>query len=278
MFDADPVARVARELLRERVPALVAEACAWVAGTSDAPHLVRRGGRVARSGVTLGVRAASGLPLGGDEDAPLVLGEARPGSFADALSALDVDGRVLADRFEEQVLAPYALETCLLAAGRVQRSDPAAWEELLDDLGEDGSDPEAMVRAAEWEAPLRTEAEQLALAALGQVPLVEVEVEGLPLSLVRAAEALARGAVPVKAAPVSDEDLAGALFLAETALSVAGLAAPVREQDAAALLAALLSQGLEPEEVLAVLPHLPVQADAEEEVALLLDVRRARER
>jgi hypothetical protein len=157
VFDADPVALAARELLRERVADLIAEACAWAVGTSDAPHLVRRAGRLVPSGVPLGARAAAALPLGADEDAPLELGESRPGSFADALAALTPDGRVLANRFEEQVLAPYVHETCLLAAGRVERSDPAAWAELLDDLGEDGTDPDAVVRAADWEAPLRTE-------------------------------------------------------------------------------------------------------------------------
>ena len=58
-----------------------------------------------------------------------------------------------------------------------------------------------MVAAGGWEAPLRTEAEHLVLAALGAVPLIEVEAEGLPLSLVRAAEAVTRGAVLRRRSP-----------------------------------------------------------------------------
>ncbi len=268
MFDVDPTALLARELLRDRARDLVAEACAWAVGLSDRPHCARRHGRPVPTGLTLGQRAEAALPLSGEEDAPLELGEARPGSFADVLGALTPDGRPYADRFEDEVLAPFVLETCVLATERTALHSPDAWAELLDELGEDGSDPAAVVRAAEWEAPLRTEAEQLVLAALGHAPLVEVEAEGLPLSLVRAAEAELRQAACSDDGPSSDdEDLAGALFLARTALEAGGLPVPVPPEQAPALLEALVAEGLEPEEVLEVLPHLPVLADTADAVA-----------
>ncbi len=265
MFEVDEVGLLAREVLRERLGALVAEACAWSVGLSDVAHHVRRHGRVVPSGVTLGVRAAGRQQLGGEEDARLELGDARAGSFADALDALAADGRLHADRFEVEVLAPFVTDTCVRAAQRLREADPAAWEELLDELGEDGEDVAAVVRAGEWEAPLRTEAEHLLLAALGHVPLVETEAEGLPLSLVRAAEAETRAAVP-EPAPEPAGAADAALFLADVALREAALPVPVPPEQAGLLLEALLEQGLEPEEVRAVLPHLPVTGDAAERV------------
>lgn len=267
MFDADPTALLARELLRDRARELVAETCAWTVGLSDRPHLWRRHGRPQPSGLTLGQRAEAALPLAGEEDVRLELGSPRPGSFGDVLGALHTDGRLWADLFEEQVLAPFVLETCVLATERTALHEPDAWLELLDELGEDGTDPEAVVRAAEWEAPLRIEAEQLVLAALADAPLVEVEAEGLPLSLVRAAEAELRSAAAPSIVVLAEEDLAGALFLAETALQAAGLTVPVPPEEAPALLEALVTEGLEPMEVLAVLPHLPVLADTADAVA-----------
>ena len=75
-----------------------------------------------------------------------------------------------------------------LAAARTLQRHGLPWQgyELADDVGEDADDLAGVVRAGEWEAPLRIEAEQLVLAALGAMPLLEVESEGLPLSLVRA--------------------------------------------------------------------------------------------
>jgi hypothetical protein len=269
VFEADAVGLLAREVLRERLGALVAEACAWSVGLSDLPHHARRHGRVVPSGVTLGVRAAGGQQLGVEEDARLELGDARAGSFADALDALTADGRLHAERFEVDVLTPFVTDTCVRAAQRLQETDPSAWEELLDELGEDGDDLVAVVRAAEWEAPLRTEAEHLLLAAMGHVPLVQAEAEGLPLSLVRAAEAETRAAVePSLEEPAAVAD--GALFLADVALREAALPVPVPPEQAGILLEALLQQGLEPEEVRAVLPHLPVTGDAAERVADVL--------
>ena len=145
----------------------------------------------------------------------------------------------------------------------------SAWDELLDELGEDGGDLLAVVHAAEWEAPLRIEAEQMVLAALGDAPLVQVEAEGLPLSLVKAAEALLAGTAvdPVEPDPApADEELAGVLFLAEAALAEAGLTVPVPPEQAAALLEVLGAQGLEPEEVVAVLPLLPVRQETAERI------------
>ena len=268
MFDVDPVSLLAREVLRERAAALVAEACAWSVGLSDTAYTVRRHGRVVPGGGTLGTRAETGLPLGGEEDARLDLADARPGSFADALNALTPDGRLHADRFEQDVLEPFTLETCVLAAERARERHPAAWDELLDDLGEDGDDLVEVVRAAEWEAPLRIDVEHLVLAALGPAPLLEVEAEGLPLSLVRAAEAeLRAAAAPPPVAPRVDEELAGALFLAEAALRDAGLPAPVPVTEADRLLEVLVAEGLEGEEVVILLPHLPVHADTADAVA-----------
>ena len=267
VYEADPVALLARERLRERTAELVAEACAWSVGLSDRPHLLRRGARLVADGA-LGLRATVGLPLG-EDDGRLDLGDARPGSFADALNALTPQGRLYAELFDEQVVVPFVLDTCLQAAQAAAGTDPQAWAELLDDLGEDGADLPAVVRAAEWEAPLRTEAEQLVLAALRDAPLVEVEAEGLPLSLVHAAEAELRRAValPLEAADADDDALAGALFLAEAAVREAGLTLPVPPGQADRLLEALLAEGLEPDEVLDVLPHLPVLADTADEVA-----------
>ena len=272
VYDADPVALLCRERLRERTAALLAEACAWAVGLSDRPHLVRRGARLVADG-TLGVRAALGLPLG-DDDGRLDLGDARPGSFPDALNALTPEGRLYAEQLDELVVAPFVLDTCVQAAQAAAQDLPQVWADLLDDLGEDGTDLPAVVRAAEWEAPLRTEAEQLVLAALRDAPLVEVEAEGLPLSLVRAAEAELRraSAPPPEPAPVDDEALAGALFLAEVAVREAGLPVPVPPEAADRLLDALLAEGLEKDEVLEVLPHLPVLADTADEVAATVRV------
>ena len=288
VFAVDPVALLTREVLRERTAELVAEACAWSVGLSDAPHRARRHGRVVETGLTLGARAASEQQLSGDEDVRLELAEAVPGSFADALGALAAaDGSLVADRFEREVLAPFALETCAQAARRVQAADPAAWQELLDELGESGDDLPAVVRAAEWDAPLRAEAEALVLAAVGHVPLVEVEAEGLPRSLVRAAEDETRRAAEALLGPGSgstaqedltgEEDLAGALFLAQVALGDAGLPLPVPPEQAPRALRALLAEGIDPAEVLALLPHLPVLADTADAIAQQAQDRLRRE-
>ena len=273
MFDVDFMALLSREVLRERTPALIAEACAWSVGLSDQPHHLRRGGRLVATGVTMGVRAANGLPLSGEEDGRLELGDARPGSFQDALNALAPDGTVYAERFDVQVLEPFVLATCVQAAERARETRRAAWRELLDELGEDGRDLVEVVRVGEWEAPLRIDAEHLVLAALGTVPLVEVEAEGLPLSLVRAAEGITRTAVapaPAAAPPPDDDDLAGTLFLAEAALRTGGLTVPVPRAEAETLVTALLAEGLLLEEVPAVLPHLPVLPETAAEVRAIV--------
>jgi hypothetical protein len=130
-----------------------------------------------------------------------------------------------------------------------------------------------VLQAGEWEVPLRAEAELLVLAALADVPLLDVEAEGAPLALVRAAEALARAAVapadPGGSGP-ADTELAGAVFLADAAVRAAGLPAPVPPDLARPLVAELLSAGLEPEEVVAVLPHLPLAPGTAEEAARLV--------
>lgn len=274
-FDVDPVGLLTREVLRERTADLVAEACAWTVGLSDRPHHARRHGRIVPTGITLGTRALHGQMLGSEEDAHLELTEARAGSFQDALNALTADGRLYAELFEEEVLAEFVLDTCMRAVQRLGDDAPALLAELLDELGEDGADLRAVVRAAEWEAPLRTEAEHLVLAALGAAALLDVEASGLPLALVRAAEGLAQAAAPPPLQPTAsaDDDLAGARFLADVAIRDAALPCPVPPDLADRLLDVLLAEGLEREEVLRLLPELPVQQDTVEEVAQLLAPR-----
>ena len=157
-----------------------------------------------------------------------------------------------------------------LLTREVLRERAAAWAELADDVGEDETDLDDVVRAGGWEAPLRIDAEHLVLAALGDVPLIEVEAEGLPLSLVRAAESVVRAAAePGEPGPV-DDDLAGSLFLAEAAVTATGAPLPLGPDAAERLVEELLAHGLEPDEVLGVLPHLPVQpATADEIVAIV---------
>jgi hypothetical protein len=271
-FAPDWFGLLGREVLRERRAALIAEACAWSVGLSDRPHHTRLRGRLVATGSTIGDRAATGQALSGEEDGRIELGDARPGSFQDALNALDADGTVLADRFDREVIEPFVHETCLLAADRARRIRPGRWAELLDDLGEDpaDADPADVLRAGEWEEPLRTEAEHLVLAALGRTPLLEVESEGLPLSLVRAAEAATRAAAAPSPAPEPDEGLSGALFLALAAVRESGLPSPVPPGEAGRLAVLLLEQGLEPAEVGGVLPHLALAPGTADRVAALL--------
>ena len=269
MFDVDWMGLLTREVLRERTAELIAEACAWSVGMSDQPHHLRSGGRIVATGLTVGERAAYGLPLSGDEDGRLDLGDARPGSFQDALNSVDAQGTVAADRFDTDVLHPFVSTVCRAAAERARRTRPDAWAEIADDVGEDESDLDDVVRAGGWEAPLRIDAEHLVLAALRDVPLIEVEAEGLPLSLVRAAESVVRAAAPPGPGQ-PDDDLAGSLFLAQAAVTATGAELPLRPDAAELLVAELLAHGLEPDEVPAVLPHLPVQpATAAEVVAII---------
>ena len=269
MFDVDWMGLLTREVLRERTAELIAEACAWSVGMSDQPHHLRSGGRIVATGLSVGERAACGLPLSGDEDGRLDLGDARPGSFQDALNSVDARGAVAADRFDADVLHPFVHAVCLAAADRARRTRPAAWAELADDVGEDEGDLDDVVRAGGWEAPLRIDAEHLVLAALRDVPLIEVEAEGLPLSLVRAAESVARAAAP-PGGRQRDDDLAGSLFLARAAVAATGAALPLRPDAAERLVAELLAHGLEPDEVPAVLPHLPVQQATAAEVEAII--------
>jgi hypothetical protein len=275
VFDVDWMDLLCRAVLRERTAALVAEACAWSVGLSDRPHHLRRRGRLVETGGTTGDRAATGQMLSGDEDGRLDLGDARPGSFADALNAVGPDGVVYADRFDREVVDPFVLATCVLAAERARDTRPAEWAELLDDLGEDGTDLPAVVAAGEWEAPLRIDAEHLVLAALGDVPLLQVEAEGLPLSLVRRAEALTREAAPSPpTAPVEDPAASGAVFLARAAISEAAVPEPIRPDQADRLLVLLLAEGIEADEVAAVLPHLSLAPGTADVVLGLLGAGR----
>lgn len=284
MFETDGVGVLARELLRERARDLIAEVCAWAVGLSDRPFYLRRHGRVVATGATIGTRAAAGQPLTPDEDAPLEIGASPPGTFGDALGALTGDGRSHAERLEEQVIAPFALDVALDAAARVRSGHPQMWAELVDEVGED--DVSEMVAVAEWHVPVRLDAEHLVVAALGPVPLIEVEAEGLPLSLVRAAEEQLQQATiaPDERGGVGQLDVApeltGALFLAEAALQAAvgagDIIVPVAP-DAADVVARILGeQDLEPQEAEALLAVLPVHADTAEVVLRLLadpDVR-----
>lgn len=270
VFDVDWMGLLTREVLRERAAELIAEACAWSVGMSDEPHHLRSGGRIVTTGSTVGERAARGLPLSGDEDGRLDLGDARPGSFQDALNSVDARGAMAADRFDVDVLHPFVHSTCLAAAERARRSRPADWAELADDVGEDPADLDDVVRAGGWEAPLRIDAEHLVLAALGDVTLIEVEAEGLPLSLVRAAEAVARASAgPPDPGPAQD-DLAGSLFLAQAAVRATGAPLPLRPEHAERLVEELLAHGLDPDDVIGVLPHLPVRPDTADEVVAIV--------
>jgi hypothetical protein len=269
VFDVDWMGLLTREVLRERAADLIAETCAWTVGMSDQPHHLRSGGRIVPTGLTVGERAAHGLNLSGDEDGRLDLGDARPGSFQDALNSVDASGTVAADRYDTDVLHPFVHATCVAAAERARRTRPDAWAELADDVGEEAGDLDDVVRAGGWEGPLRIDAEHLVLAALRDVPLIEVEAEGLPLSLVRAAEAVARAAAPARPEP-ADDDLAGSLFLAQAAVTATGAPLPLGPESAEGLVTELLAHGLEPEEVPGLLPHLPVQPAAAAEVVAII--------
>src|SRR4051812_23221111 len=129
-----------REVLRERSAELIAEACAWAVGISDQPHFRHSAGRLVATGTTVGERAAKDLLLGDEEDGRLDLGDARPGSFQDALNAVGGDGALQAHRFDEELLAPFVQETCVRAADRARSTRPEAWAELADDVGEDEGD------------------------------------------------------------------------------------------------------------------------------------------
>ena len=262
----DPLALVPSDVLRERLPALVAEACAWAVGLSDRPHVVHRQGRDVASGTTLGDRAATGRPLG-DDSGRLELGDARPGTFSDALNARTGDGGGYADRFEADVLEPFVREACASVAHRARTAHPRAWQELLDELGDDGDDVLEVARAAEWDSRLRVEAEQLLAAALGDVPLVAVEAEGLSLSVVRAAEAEARRSSPESPPPPPrDDDLAGAVFLVEDGIRSAGLPVPVPADRAPDVLQVLQRCGIEADEVVRLVRLLPLDEATTREI------------
>jgi hypothetical protein len=269
VFDVDWMGLLTREVLRERAAELIAETCAWAVGMSDQPHYLRTGGRIVATGTTVGERAAKDLLLGDEEDGRLDLGDARPGSFQDALNAVGADGVLQAHRFDEELLQPFVRETCVRSAERARSTRPADWAELAEDVGEDERDLADVVRGGGWEAPLRIDAEHLVLAALGAVPLIEVEAEGLPLSLVRAAEAATRAAAPTDP-PEPDADLAASLFLAEAAVTATGAALPVGPEAAERLTEELLAHGLEPDDVLAVLPRLPVQPETAATVVAII--------
>ena len=269
MFDVDWMGLLTREVLRERAAELIAETCAWAVGMSDQPHYLRTAGRIVATGTNVGERAAKELLLGDEEDGRLDLGDARPGSFQDALNGVGGDGVLQAHRFDEELLQPFVRETCVRAAERARSTRPAVWAELAEDVGEDESDLAAVVRGGGWEAPLRIDAEHLVLAALGAVPLIEVEAEGLPLSLVRAAEAVTRAATPTDT-PAPDADLAASLFLAEAAVAATGVPLPVGPEAAERLTDELLAHGLEPDDVLAVLPRLPLQPETAATVVAII--------
>jgi hypothetical protein len=269
VFDVDWMGLLTREVLRERAAELIAESCAWAVGMSDQPHYQRSAGRIVATGTTMGERAAKDLLLGDEEGGRLELDDARPGSFQDALNSVGADGVLQSQRFDDEVLHPFVHETCVRAAERARRTRPADWAELADDVGEAATDLAEVVRGGGWEAPLRIDAEHLVLAALGAVPLIEVEAEGLPLSLVRAAEAVAQGAVPAPGrAP--DADLEASLFLADAAVTATGAPRPVPPDAAERLVEQLLAHGLEADEVIAVLPRLPLQQETADTVVAIL--------
>jgi hypothetical protein len=78
---------------------------------------------------------------------------------------------------------------------------------------------------------------------------------------------------PAPSAPAGEDPAAsGAVFLARAALS--GLDEPVPPVQADRVLAALLAEGIEPDELPAVLPHLPLAPGTADAVLTLLDAGR----
>ena len=150
-----------------------------------------------------------------------------------------------------------------------RRTRSGDWAELADDVGEEPDDLAAVVAAAGWEAPLRIEAEHLVLAALGAVPLIEVEAEGLPLSLVRAAEAATRGARP-RAGDGGRGSGGARCSSPRRRWSATGAPQPIGPDAAERLAAELSEHGLEPDDVVAVLPYLPVQPETADSVRAIL--------
>ena len=150
------------------------------------------------------------------------------------------------------------------------RTRPEAWAELADEVGEDAADLAGVVRGGGWEAPLRIDAEHLVLAALGAVPLIEVEAEGLPLSLVRAAEAVTRGAAEPAPAASPTTTWPRRCSWRTPPSPRPGRRLPVAPDAAEQLVEQLLAHGLEPDEVLAVLPQLPVQPETADTVVAIL--------
>ena len=122
MFDVDWMGLLTREVLRERTAALDRRDVRVGRRHVRPAALHGSGGRVVATGQTVGERAALGLPLSGDEDVRLDLADARPGTFRDALGAVDGTGTLHADRFDAEVLHPFVLETCLAAAERGRRT------------------------------------------------------------------------------------------------------------------------------------------------------------
>jgi hypothetical protein len=271
VLDLDALGLTARELLRERAPELIAHTCAWSVGLSDQPHYELKDGRLAPSGLTLGARAELGQSFATEALGRLELGDALPGSFKDALNSQARDGRLYVELLDDEVLRGFARATGVLALEGLREAAPDDMAELLDDAGSDGKDLAAVVRILEWEEVLRADAEELVLAALGDAPLLDVETEGAPLSVVTAAERLtAQAAAPTAEESGSDPD-EGVMFLAEAAIDRSGLQRPVPPDAARPLLVALLQEGLELDEIRQALPHLPVLADTADVVNELLD-------
>ena len=97
-----------------------------------------------------------------------------------------------------------------------------------------------------------------------------MEAEGLPLSLVRAAEAATRAAAAPPAPTTPDTDLAASMFLAEAAVTAVGAPLPVGPDAAERLVEELFAHGLEPDEVIAVLPSLPLQRETADTVVAII--------
>ena len=163
---------------------------------SDQPHHLRSGGRMvgdrARRSASGRLHRPAAQRRGGR---PARSGRRPAGQLPGRAQRARADGTVHADRSTSRSSTRSCSDLRAGCRAGPARPGPAAWRELPDDLGEDGpTSPRSSGRRLGGAAADRRRAPRPRRARRG--PLIEVEAEGLPLSLVRAAEGIARGAAP----------------------------------------------------------------------------------